>query len=371
MSDQATQIPSDSPAQRMMPGVGQVAPEQKQATPLTVEQVDAAAAAEMADFVTGAVNDEAPPEKPTKLPDEARSVEEDNARAEPALQVDDEEEDLRTDEEKAADPAKPKGKKTVGQRIAEMTRQRGDEARRADAAEARAAALEERLERLERGEPAEPKTPAPAKAAAEETGRPKAPEAAKFKYGEFDPELSKAKDVYTEDLAEWKAEQALSKRDRAAAAQREQDAQAQRVAEVTAQRDVMAERGVAEFGDAFMTDVIQAAIDNKFPVSPTVARLTFASEAGHMVAHLLATDPKTAREVYGKSPEAQAAWFGRQEERFLTAKAAKTPSRQPKVPDLPTPPRHQARGVGGQFSVSADTTDFEQFEAMAEQQQRK
>lgn len=352
----------------------QFAPAEKAAAPVDTDKL---AAAEMETFV-GESNDVdpdatgehkvEPPPKPKKIPDGARSVDEDNERETPAL-VDDEDADEDADEgddedqddeggddEEAADKdKKPERRKpSVSERMRQLTRARGEAERLAAAKDSENAELRARLEALERGE--KPKAKDGDKPAAE--GKP---DPSKFKYGEVDPD-------YLDAMIDWKTDQRLAKMEK----DRAENERATEIKALTTEleglRDSMAEKGVAEFGDDYMTLVIEGAINNKWPVSPVIADLTLRSDVGHKVAHHLASNPKEAREVYGKSPTAQAAYFGRLEAKFLTAKAA--PAKQPSPPNAPTPPKHQARGGGGKFSVGADTEDFAAFEAKVRAENR-
>lgn len=349
----------------------QFAPAEKPAAPIDTDKL---AAAEMETFVTDSndVDPDAtgehkvePPPKPKKLPDGARSVDEDNARETPALVAeDDDEDDDDQDGEDDADDQDEDGEKekkperrklSVSERMRQLTRGRGEAERRADATARENAELKARIEALERGEKPPAKTDDKAKG---DDGRP---DPAKFKYGEVDP-------AYLDAMIDWKTDQRLAKIEK----DREEQTRAAEMKEVTAEleglRDAMAEKGVAEFGDDYMDVVIKGAIENKWPVSPVIADLTLRSEVGHKVAHHLATNPKEAREVYGKSPIAQAAYFGRLEAKFLTAKAA--PAKQPSPPNAPNPPRNPARGGGGKFTVGADTDDFAAFEAKVRAENR-
>lgn len=351
----------------------QFAPAEKVAAPVDTDKL---AAAEMETFIgesrdvdpdaSGEHKVVEPPPKPKKLPDGARSVDDDNERETPALMDADEDEDDAGDEDeddagddddaKDKDDKKPERRKlSVSERMRQLTRGRGEAERRAEATARENAELKARIEALERGEKPPVKTDDKAKGV---DGRP---DPSKFKYGEVDPE-------YLDAMIDWKTDQRLAKIEK----DREEQTRAAELKEVTAEleglRDAMAEKGVAEFGDDYMDVVIKGAIENKWPVSPIIADLTLRSEVGHKVAHHLATNPKEAREVYGKSPIAQAAYFGRLEAKFLTAKAA--PAKQPSPPNAPTPPKHQARGGGGKFSVGADTDDFAAFEAKVRAENR-
>jgi len=322
-------------------------------------------------------------QKPKKLDAKAVNIDEDNERATPAVldeegdedeadedeadengadedEADEDEADDDSQEDKDEKPKRPK--KSVSERIRELTRSRGEADRAKDALAQENADLKRRLEALERGEKPPAKTKSDGDGGKSDEGKP---DPTKFKFGEIDPEYIAAVVNYETD-----------KRMKAADEKREKDAaeaqRAVRLAELETKRDAMAEAGVAEFGDSYFDIVIKGAVENKWPISPVMAELTFESEVGYKIAHHLATHPKEAREVYGKSPVAQAAYFGRLEAQFLSGKkpAAKSPKTL-EPPKVPNPPKHAARGAGGKFTVTADTDDFAAFEAMAARQQRR
>lgn len=336
----------------------------------TSEQQDAALKAELdalTDTTTKARNvgpneeplvfEEVP--APKMKPGTASSVDEENAKATPAIQEVEPDEQGEQGEE---DEAKPKAKKTVAERISELRHKQGTAERERDAERARADALEARLGALERGEkpPAAPKKTA-AEPAQDTAGKP---DPSKFQYGELD-------EGYLDAMADWRVDQKLKARDAAAAEARATEEARARVKTLETARDTLVERGTEEFGEAYFETVIATALQGKYPMSETMAMLTLESDVGHRVAHYLATHPKEAREIHGLSPAKQAARFGRLEAQFSADSAAQPTQQQPaRTPRVPAPPSHQARGAGGQFAAKADTTDFDQFERMANENLR-
>lgn len=331
----------------------------------TPEQADAAIRAQLDSFV----REDQPPQdvdpdamvqdspKPKKLPATASNVEEDNESASPALVVaeDDEDDAAENPDGDEEDEPKPK-KKSVSERIKELTRKRSEAQAESQRILSENAQLKARLDALERGE--KPKDAAKPNGAAVADGKP---DPTKFKLGEFDPDYTEAREKWMLDEAERRAEAKLEKR-------QQEQTQAARLTELETKRDKMAEAGVAEFGDDYLDLVIGGATENKWPISPTMAELTLESDVGYKIAHHLATHPKEAREVFGKSTIAQAAYFGRLEAQFLSDTKSATARPSPKQPVIPNPPKHQARGTAGKFAVTADTSDFAAFEAMAKQQ---
>lgn len=336
-------------------------PVEPNAPAVTPEQQNAAWAAEMATFTNGdtpAQNhdpDYQPPEgeeapKPKTLPDKALIVEEENAETTRALVEDDA---PRPGEE----PAEPR--KKASERIAELTRARGEEARRAEAAESRTRELEARLATLESG--AKPAAPAKGAEAPDAAAEPKPED---FKYGELDP-------GYISALADHRVNKVLADRDAKAEEAKARGAQQEQVKALETQRDAMVDRGTEEFGESYFDDVIKTAVEGKYPMTEVMARLTMESDVGHRIAHHLATNPKEAREISDLSPFRQAAAIGRLEAKFSADTAAPGPEARRKNPTPPPPPRHQARGAGGQFKTPASTSNFKDFEEMAMAELRK
>jgi hypothetical protein len=294
------------------------------------------------------------PQSREELPNQ-QEPEEPNPEAAAQPDPDDtaEDDEAEEDESGADDPPpaddKPPAKKTVQARFNEFRRMLGD-AQRANEA------LTARLTALESGKPpAKEQTPA-ADVLLDRAGKPLVePKPDDFKYGEVDPDYHKALGKYSAAaaLAEERAEQAK--------ADEERERNDARISYET-KRDAMTETGTKEYPD-FEEKVIQGAVDKSYAISPLMAQLILESDGGYHVAYHLATHPKEAREIFGKSPAAQAATFGRLEERFLSAKAAKTKATPASpVPKIPAPPTHQSRGANGKFSVGADSPDFAAFE---------
>jgi len=237
------------------------------------------------------------------------------------------------------EPPKKKAKQTAEERIAELTRQRHETERRAaaqaDADRARIVALEARL--------------TPAKEAATETTEQR-PTPDKYEYGELDVK-------FISDLARYEARQEFKAAQAAENKTRQSEAARQEAAKLTERKAAFFDAGAAKFDD------FQEVVANSEYISDIVGELALGSEVGPEVIHHLASDPKLARQVFGLSPVKQAAYFGRLEAQFSAPSAAKseTPARTTKAP----PPVRTAKGAGGKPQVTADTSDFSAFEAMA------
>ncbi len=261
------------------------------------------------------------------------------------------------DDEDDAPDEKAKHKKTAQQRISDLTRARRTAERERDAASDRAADLERRLAKLERGELTE-RREAPKK---DDNAAP-APE--DFEYGELDTRYIRA-------LARYEARQELAADRETQKTAQEREAAAQKEQKLTAAKTALETAGTAKYDD-FDEVVVQGAEDGDWPLSTTLGELVLGSKVGHDIAYHLASNPKEARQVFGKTPLEQAAYFGRLEARFTSEQDASAKSEKKtevaKTTKAP-PPVRSARGAGGNQQVSPDTQDFKSFEALAMRRQ--
>lgn len=286
---------------------------------------------------------------------------------------DDEDEDdsILSDEEQAAkaaakkddgeaDPAADKTpkhpKKSAEQRIADITKARRTAERdlsteRSERATERAS-WERRLAALERGDltvaPGATKTPS----------SDVDPKAEDYEFGENDPKFIRAVAKF-EARQEMKADQAA----RELTLQTQQNAR--EAQERNEKKEVLYDAGRAKYED-FESVVIDGIENREFPLSPTLGKLCLNSDVGIDVVYYLASNPKLAAKIDGKTPVEQAAYFGRLEAQFSTEEVA--PAKTPKVVTAKTTqapaPIRGARGAGGnQQPVTADTNDFAAFEA--------
>ena len=229
------------------------------------------------------------------------------------------------------------------------------------AAERRAEELERRIEALERGG-RQPQAPQPQTTAQQQTPAPggdKEPVPTDYEGGEYDAR-------YIRDVAKWAAKEELRQTSAAQQAAREQQTVAERRTEMVKKRDALTEKAVELYDD--FEEVV---FDDGVIITPTVGELILDSEFGPQIAYALASDPEAQKRVSVMSPARQAAWFGRQEAEL----SSKTPDAgegeendeppPPKVTKAPPVPRGNARGVGGSPKISADTTNFADFERMA------
>lgn len=213
----------------------------------------------------------------------------------------------------------PKPKKTVQDRIDELTRKAREAERDAEYWRSRVIQPEARQEQ-----------------APEPQGDGK-PDPTQYAEGVYDA-------AYIEDLTDWKAERAVER----VMSTKSASEKAQTVEEAWKSR-------VAEAAKA-TPDLIEA-LNGDWACTPEMAATIKESELGAEVAYQLAKDPAEARRIAGLTPLAQARELGRIEARLERPKTppAKTTTDAPE----PTP---KLRGAGGQYKVAPDTDDFAAFE---------
>lgn len=248
-------------------------------------------------------------------------------------------------------------KKLAGKRINERTRELKQAERERDAERRRNDTLEQRLAALEKGGLTEqPNKPT--------VGTDELPKPADFEYGELDA-------AYIRALARYETRQELKAERTTQQEEQQRRAAAQQASEFTQAKDALVTAGAKKYED--FDDVVLGntySEDNPagWPLSETLGNLILTSETGPDVAYYLATHIKEARQIYGKSPIEQAAYFGRLEAKLSSSSDATTPAPKPVVKTTKAPdPIYSARGIGGNNSVDGATSDFTKFEAMAMQ----
>lgn len=258
---------------------------------------------------------------------------------------------------------KPKRKKSVSQRIDELTRARGEAERRAEAAE-------RRLRELERGTPAQPDPvlTKPADKGIDETSLSTKPNPQDFTFGEIDP-------LYIEALAQHAADAAAKRVADELRAQQESTRQADAAARIKAEVDqkytAKVQDGLARYKD-FKEVVLDTAEGEtpKWPLSAETGKHILDSEVGADIAYYLATNLAAAQDLFDLGdensprydPVKHAVALGRLEERIVQRRES---LKKRVVSKAPQPPSQQVRGAGGKFQVGASTDDFAAFEAMA------
>lgn len=269
----------------------------------------------------------------------------DKAAADEANEGEKEEEAREDDADK-----KPKKKQTAEQRIAHFRWMQANAERERDALKAENATLRSG---------AAPKKDLTEDATASKSDAAPNPADAKYKFGEIDPQyIADTVTFHTKKaLADAKAADETTRQSEAAASKKQNDAAA--VSKIV-------EAGGKEFED-FNTVVLQSpVISEELPEAIHDLLMAADAKVGAQIAYHLAANPEEARKVFGKSMLDQARYFGALEARF-SAPAAKS---QIKTPGAPPPPKDKAKGAGGKFSTTPDTTNFEAFEKMVESQQR-
>lgn len=303
-------------------------------------------------------------EKPADDEDEAEEeeAEEEDAEESEESAEDESEESEDSDEEPAEkdDGAKkPKSKRSAQERINEVTRARRSVERELARERARNDALEARLAAVEH------KSGLTQSRDVSKEESDEAPKPEDFEYGELDAGFIRA-------LARYEARQEFKAEQRSQQKTRQSEADAREAQELAEKKQAFEEVGASKYDD-FQEVVVESAENGDWPLSASLGKLMLGSEFGPDVAYHLATHPKEAREVFGKSPMEQAAYFGRQEAKFSARVSGaktekgeeKTPPTKVKATQAPPPPKQRAKGAGGRSEVSADSNDFTAFERMA------
>lgn len=277
---------------------------------------------EISTFTGQEFHDGEPVEKqpPAEEPDAEAAVEQDQ-EAEAAGAADDSEGDA------------DKQKKSVQQRIDELTRDRRAEQRRN-------AELERELAELKAGKKAEP----------EPTKEDVAPDPSQYEYGELDPKFMR-------DSARYEVRQELAEQRKQAAEKAEKAKFDAAMRDRSSKAAALVEEGTAIYKD--FRDVVDR---NDLPVSPELADLVLDSEHKVDLAYHLAKDVALLRAIQSKGPLHMAREVGKLEVRLAAEAEARKAKKPSKAPD---PPRHEVRGGGGRFSVGGDTNDFAAFEKAA------
>lgn len=238
------------------------------------------------------------------------------------------------DEPQPPKPEKPDG---VQKRINELT--------------AKARAAERRAEILERQLEANQRQQAPSKE------EPAAPQA-KPSIDQYE-----SYDDYVEALADWKTDQKLAARDKAAHEERTQSKQKESRQQVAERVQKQIEDGRGKYSD-FDEKVM---LNPDLPITASMVEIIADIEAGADITYYLADHPEEAADIASMSPTRQAIALGRIE---ATLSATKSPAKT--VSSAPAPVGSQLNG--GQSPGKADPskmTDAEWAKWDAEQQAKK
>jgi hypothetical protein len=244
-----------------------------------------------------------------------------------------------------ADDEKPrkKKKKSVQQRINEVTRERRT-------AEREAARLQKELEEarqrlLTYQDPADTSGEQPAKEDA-----PAAPNPEDFEYGEIDSR-------YISALAHHEATLVVAKMRKEEEQKRQVEADAVKQQEQRQKTETLYRLGLQKYDD-FEDVVVEGARNEEWPLTATVGELMINSDCGADIAYYLATNKQEAVKLAQQSDVMQAKMFGRLEERFSSKPDA---PKKPKASKAPKPPSATAKGTGGKQKVKPNTSDFGAF----------
>ena len=258
------------------------------------------------------------------------------------------------DDSPDGDEAPPEKPRSAQERINQAVGKQRAAERLVAAEKAKSDALEARIAALEGGLTQKPT------AATVDTN---APDPAKYQYAELDSK-------YIADLARFEVRKEI-----------EADRAQNRADQETKSRQAHAsafEKSVTEFTTTgaqkypdFADTVIASAAAEEWPLSPTLGKLLMESEHGVDMIYALATDHAEARRIHSLTPEKQAAWFGRKEGEYASASPGDERKPAPKVTQAPAPLASRVRPGGSPNPVTADTSDFAAFEAMARQNRKQ
>lgn len=228
-------------------------------------------------------------------------------------------------EPEAEAQAEPKPKKTAKERIDELTWQKRELERQNQAL----------LDRLGGKQ-------APAQVAQQIPQGDGKPSPEGYEGGVYDP-------AYIEDLTDWKAEQAVTRR-----------LEANKATETVRSKLSTFESKTGELYPDGEPDGLQAF--RQLPVvPPVISEILMESDIGPKLAEHLGDNPREFERLSALPPHLQARELTQLENR-LTAPATE-PKPTPKTITAAPEPPPTARGAGGRFQVAADTTDFAAFES--------
>lgn len=221
----------------------------------------------------------------------------------------------------------PKPKKSVQERIDEVTRARREAEREAEFWRAKALQAPERQ-------------PEPAQAVDEDPE----PSPDLYEYGENDARFIRAH-------ATWEARREVSRQFEERAARQAEEAERQKFNE----RAMAFADATPDFFDVVGQDFGRAAA----VMTPVMQQAARTAEEAPAVAYHLAKHPAEARRIAALNPYAQAVEIGKLAARFGAQPA---PRPTPQIATNAPEPPPQVRGPGGRFKPSPDTDDFAAFE---------
>jgi hypothetical protein len=291
-------------------------------------------------------------EKSDENEDDPLAAEEDKDAPEEGDEAEEAEGD--DDEEESEPEPKPKPKSKAQQRIEKLLERERLATERANALEARLAALEAQKPKEEKREEA-----APEKLSADQLPEG-APNPEDYGLGEFDPKFIRDLSAFSARIeieAQLKAKQEEEQR---AAYERQVNEQR---AEIQKNWNSKLEETEEEIPD--IRENISDLVDTFQTLEPHygeyLASVIMASEQGPRIMHYLSQNIGEAQKIVASGPAAATLALGRLEAR-LTPVAKEEKRNTKRVSDAPKPPEARSRGAGGRYSVPDDTDDLDAFE---------
>lgn len=262
--------------------------------------------------------------------------------------------DSGSDEDEDGD-AKPK-KKSVRERIGEVTKARRVAERATEAAETRAttaetalAAVNARLEALEKGSTSDDDggSEGNSDAGSDLT----APNPDDFNYGEMDPK-------YIEALTDYRVDLRMKKDSAARETTRQAEAEQREAVKLQTTMDDKIAEGVEAYED-FKEVVFDAAEDGTLPLSPAIAFAGAHHPEGHHVLYQIGKDLALAKKLVAMPAVDQLIEFGRMSAQY-TDEGGKKP--KPNKTPRASPPPSGRKGQKGPKKFNASTSSFDDFE---------
>ena len=221
-------------------------------------------------------------------------------------------------------------------------------------AQREAAELRARLDAIEAGQ----KKPLTEETASDNTAAVQAPDPAKYKFGELDPQ-------YMADLVDYRAElkiQALlTKQEEARRAEAEASQATTAEAKVRETVAKVTEAGTAKFPD-FQTVVVEAAENGEFALTQEMFETAVETAVAADILYHLAQNPEESAQVAAMNPRQQALWFGRMEAKLSAPRPAPK-----KITQAGAPPPSFPKGNAGKGGVNlTDLDDPRALDAMTQ-----
>lgn len=263
----------------------------------------------------------------------------------------DPEDDLEDSDEEddSDDEDQPKPKKTASERIREINRKLREVER---AREADRKGFEARLAKFEKQDLTEENSDGKSDDARK---APDPTDLKKYPLGSLD-------DRYIQDAIDFKAEEAAKKMvDSLLQRQEQSEAEAEaekQILELRSKADDVAAKG-SEIHDDYEDVVVAAGIRGDYDLTQVTFEAAAEAEHGAQILYNLATDPKEAARVAKLSSFQQLKYVSEKNAEIATKRSGK------KIPGASPPPDGTTRGRSKRTVISADTTDFSEFERLA------